>query len=150
MADSFHSLNYHFIWSTKGRVPWITQDIEERVWQYISGIALKKRMTPLCIGGYEDHIHALVRLPANMDVSKAIQLLKGTSSKWIHESLPALRGFEWQDGYGAFTVAKSGIPAAFKYIKNQRRHHAKKSFQDEFRAFLVKHEIEFDEEYLWG
>ncbi len=126
MAGSFHNLNYHFIWSTKGRVPWLTRDIEARVWEYIAGIAHQKKMTPLCIGGFDDHVHVLVRLPATLEPSKAIQLLKGPSSKWIHETFPALRDFQWQDGYGAFTVAQSGVPAVFAYIKGQREHHRKK------------------------
>ncbi len=149
MADTFHNLNFHFIWSTKGRQPWITADIETRLWEYLAGIAHQKHMTPLCIGGYDDHIHALVRLPANLDVSKAVQLLKGPSSKWIHETFPQLRAFAWQDGYGAFTVSKSIIPEVFAYIKNQREHHGRKTYQEEFLGFLQKHEIEYKEEYLW-
>ena len=114
----------------------------------MAGIALQKGMKPLSIGGHDDHIHALVSLPPRLDVNRAIQYLKGPSSKWIHETIPTMRGFKWQDGYGAFTVAKSGIPAVFRYIKNQRRHHRKKTFQDEFVDFLRKHEIDYDEKYL--
>lgn len=150
MADTFHNLNFHLIWSTKNRRPWITADIETRVWEYLAGVAHQKRMTPLCIGGFDDHIHALLRLPPNLDVSKAAQLLKGSSSKWIHETFPALRDFAWQDGYGVFTVSKSAIPDVFAYIKNQREHHAAKTFQEEFLEFLKKNELKYREEYLWG
>ena len=149
MADTFHNLNFHFIWSTKNRQQWITADIETRIWEYLAGIAHQKRMMPLCIGGYDDHIHALVRLPPGLDVSKAVQLLKGPSSKWIHETFTQMRAFAWQDGFGAFTVSKSIIPDVFTYIKNQREHHATKTYQEEFLGFLHRHEIEYKEEYLW-
>jgi putative transposase len=149
MASTHHNLNVHAIWSTKGRVPWITQDVEQRIWEYIGGIARQKRVTPICVGGCDDHIHVLLRLPANLDTSKAIQLIKGSSSKWIHEVFPHLRAFRWQDGFGAFSVSQSGIPAVFKYIKNQRAHHHKKTFQEEYVEFLVKNEIDFDEDHLW-
>jgi putative transposase len=91
----------------------------------------------------------LLRLPANLDVSKAIQLLKGPSSKWIHETFPTLRAFRWQDGFGAFAVAQSGIPAVFNYIKSQRAHHRRMTFKEEFVEFLVKNEIDFDGDHLW-
>jgi putative transposase len=129
MADSFHSLNYHFIWSTKGRRPLLTSDIETRVWEYIAGLARSKRMLPICIGGHRDHVHALVRVPPNLDVSKAIQLLKGPSSKWMSDTFPGLRDFQWQDGYGAFTVSRSGIGGVIEYIKGQAEHHRVKSFR---------------------
>ena len=77
-------------------------------------------------------------------------MLKGGSSKWIHETIPALAGFEWQDGYGAFTVSKSQLPEVIEYAANQREHHRVRSFQEEYRALLEKHGIDYDERYLWG
>ena len=151
MADSFNCLNYHFIWSTKNRHPWLSEDLQPRLWEYLAGIALSKKMRPLCIGGYSDHAHVLVRLPANLDVSKAVQLLKGPSSKWLHETFQKdMHEFEWQDGYGAFTVSQSQIPDVFDYIKNQKEHHRVKTFQEEFVAFLDRHEIEWNPQYVWG
>jgi len=107
-------------------------------------------MVPLCVGGYLDHVHVLLRLPPNVDVSKAVQLLKGPSSKWIHETFPELKAFEWQDGYGAFTVSKSQTASVFEYIKAQRAHHRVKTFQEEYTEFLTRHEIEWKPEYVWG
>ncbi len=149
MANTYTALNYHLIFSTKNREPWIRQDIEQRAWEYLGGIARKNGMTALCVGGIEDHIHILVRMPPVLSVSKALQLLKGASSHWIHEAFPELSGFAWQDGYGAFTVSQSALAETMKYIQNQRQHHQSRSFKEEYLAFLRKYEVEFDERYLW-
>lgn len=106
MANTYCSLHYHIIFSTKNREKHISQKIEERVWAYIGGVARAHKMTALQIGGVEDHIHALVTAPATLSPSEIAQFLKGDSSKWIHEEFPALRHFAWQDGYGGFTVSK--------------------------------------------
>lgn len=99
------------------------------------------------IGGVKDHIHMLVRIPATLSVSKAVQTLKTGSSKWMHETFPDMRAFAWQDGYGGFTVGKSQIPDTLDYIAGQREHHRVKSFREEYLAFLRKHEIDFEERY---
>jgi REP element-mobilizing transposase RayT len=107
-------------------------------------------MTALQVGGIEDHIHALVMAPATLPPSQIAQYLKGDSSKWIHQEFPELRGFAWQDGYGAFTVSKSNLPDVIRYIESQRDHHQQKTFQDEYLDFLNKHGIDYDERYVWG
>jgi putative transposase len=150
MANTYTCLLYHIIFSTKNRQRWISPDIEERLWSYLGGIAEKNGMTPLKNGGIEDHVHIVVGLPPTMAPSKAVQLLKGGSSLWIHETFPELADFAWQDGYGAFTVSKSQLPDLIEYVKNQREHHRTRTFQEEYRAFLEKHGIEYDERYLWG
>ncbi|MGO8835790.1 MAG: IS200/IS605 family transposase [Limisphaerales bacterium] len=149
MANTFTSLHYHVIFSTKHREPWIAHDIEERVWKFLGGIARENGMKALLIGGMPDHVHLALALPPAQSVSKALQLLKGGSSKWIKDTLPQMRGFAWQDGYGAFTVSKSNLPEVTTYIQNQREHHRIKTFQEEFLAFLVRHGVEYDERYLW-
>jgi REP element-mobilizing transposase RayT len=150
MANTYTSLHYHVIFSTKNREPWLVRDIEQRVWAYIGGVARAHKMTALQVGGIEDHIHALVTAPATLAPSQIAQFLKGDSSKWMHDEFPALRNFGWQDGYGAFTVSRSNLPEAVRYIQNQREHHRKKTFQEEYLEFLQKHGIEYDERYLWG
>ncbi len=150
MANTYSSLCYHIIFSTKNRVDYIKPEIENRVWAYIGGIARKHKMTALQIGGVEDHIHALVIAPPAYSPSQIVQYLKGDSSKWIHEEFPTLQGFAWQDGYAAFTVSKSNIPDVIDYIKNQREHHRTKSFQEEYLGFLRKYGIDYDERYVWG
>jgi putative transposase len=150
MANTYSSLHYHVIFSTKNREPWLLPNIEQRVWRFIGGIARKHRMTALQVGGVEDHIHALVTAPPTIAPSQIAQFLKGDSSKWIHEEFSTLRNFGWQDGYGAFTVSKSNIPNVIKYIQNQREHHRNKTFQEEYLEFLRENGIEYDERYLWG
>lgn len=149
MANTYTSLHYHVVFSTKRREPLIALSMEQRVWSYLGGIAHNNEMKPLCIGGIEDHVHMLLGLPPTLAVSKAVQLIKGGSSKWIHDTVPELRGFAWQDGYGGFTVGKSQIPDTIAYIQGQREHHRTRTFQEEYLAFLRKHEIEFDERYVF-
>jgi REP element-mobilizing transposase RayT len=150
MANTYTSLFYHVVFSTKNRVPHIHPDIEQRVWAYIGGVARKHKMTALQVGGVEDHVHALVMAPPTIAPSQIAQFLKGDSSKWAREEFPQLRGFGWQDGYGAFTVSKSALEEVAQYIREQRRHHEKRTFQSEFIALLEKHGVEYDERYLWG
>ena len=107
MANTYTSLHYHVVFSTKNRLRLIPQEIEARVWAYIGGIARKHRMTALQVGGVEDHIRALVTGPATHAPSQIAQFLKGESSMWIHGEFPKLRDLSWQDGYAAFTVSKS-------------------------------------------
>ncbi|HWN93389.1 MAG TPA: IS200/IS605 family transposase [Methylomirabilota bacterium] len=149
MANTFTSLHYHVVFSTKNRESWIQQDIEQRVWSYLGGIARENDMKPLMIGGVENHIHLLLGMPPTVTVSKAVQLIKGGSSIWMKETLPGLERFGWQDGYAAFTVSKSLVPDVDAYIRSQREHHRIKTFEEEYRAFLVKHEIPFEERYLF-
>jgi putative transposase len=150
MANTYTSLHYHLIFSTKKRVRWLSSEIEQRVWQYLGGIARKHKMTALQIGGTADHIHALVLAPALSSPSQIAQFLKGDSSKWIHDEFQGLRKFGWQDGYSAFTVSKSNLPEVVHYIQNQREHHRIKTFQEEYVEFLQQHGIQYDEDYLWG
>jgi putative transposase len=149
MANTYTSLHYHIVFSTKRRERLIAAAIEQRLWSYLGGISHNNDMKSLCIGGIEDHVHMLLGLPPTLAVSKAVQLIKGGSSKWIHDTVPGLRGFAWQDGYGAFTVGKSQIPDTVTYIQGQREHHRTRTFQEEYLAFLRKHEIEFDERYVF-
>ncbi len=106
-------------------------------------------MKALSIGGVEDHVHILLSLPATMPVAKAMQLIKGGSSKWVHETFPDQRLFAWQTKYGAFSVSVSQVEKTITYIQNQPEHHQKLSFQEEFVALLKKHNIDYDERYLW-
>ena len=107
-------------------------------------------MTALQVGGVEDHIHSLIMAPPTLSPSQIAPFLTGESSKWIHEEFPARKQFGWQDGYGAFTVSKSNVPDVISYIRNQREHHRKRTFQEEYLEFLIKNGIEYDERYLWG
>jgi len=101
-------------------------------------------MKALSIGGVEDHVHALVSIPSTLSTAKAVQLLKGNSSKWIHQTFSNQRLFEWQEGYGAFSIAVSGIEDTIRYIQSQKEHHQTHSFKDELTTFLDKHGIEYE------
>lgn len=149
MANTYTSLHYHIVFSTKRREPYIAQNIQDRVWAYIGGIARENNMTALAVGGMNDHAHVLLWTRPTQTVSKAVQLLKGGSSLWIHQTFPALKGFAWQDGYGAFAVCRAHTEVVVEYIRNQKEHHRKKTFQEEYLAFLKEYGIEYDERYLW-
>src|SRR5258706_1738002 len=128
MSHSYVSNLMHCTFSTKDRYPAIGSELESRLWPYLGGIARENRMTALAIGGTSDHVHALLSLPGMMSFAKAVQLVKGGSSKWIHDNF-LNKKFEWQEGYGAFSVSASQVPKTIAYINNQQEHHRKKNFQ---------------------
>jgi REP element-mobilizing transposase RayT len=140
---SFTNCLLHCVWATKERRPLITSDLQPRLWPYLGGIARENKMKALAIGGVADHVHALISLPATLSIAKAIQLLKGNSSKWIHETFPTSREFEWQEGYGVFSIGISGVADTTHYIHNQPEHHRNRSFSEELVVFLNKHGMEY-------
>lgn len=149
MAHSFISQLMHCVFSTKERRPMITPELQPRLFQYIGGIAKVNKIKLLSAGGVDDHIHLLISMPSTISVSKAMQLIKGGSSKWIHEKFPNMNSFAWQEGYGAFSIGVGDIERTTNYINNQAEHHGKMDFKTEFLAFLNKHEIEYDERYIF-
>ena len=106
-------------------------------------------MKAIEIGGMPDHVHVLLSLPSTLSIAKALQLIKGGSSKWVHDTFPEHRLFGWQVKYGAFSVSVSQLDKIIEYIRNQEAHHQKMTFQDEFLALLKKHQVAYDERYLW-
>ena len=138
-------LHYHIVFSTKDRMPLIRDPA--RVHAYLGGVLKHLEATPLDIGGVKDHVHLLVGLKATHRLSDVLRTIKGESSRWIHEELGE-RKFGWQDGYAAFTVSRSLLDTVRRYVQNQEKHHRKRSFIDEYRELLAKHEIEFDERYF--
>ncbi len=149
MANTYVCLNIHCVFSTKNREPVIDQQIKDRLWAFLGGIAKRNKMKAICIGGTNNHVHALLSVPATISVAKAVQLLKGGSSKWVHEEFPHQSKFSWQEGYGAFSVSVSQLNEIIAYIHNQEEHHQKRTFKEEYLAFLEKHGIECDKRYLW-
>lgn len=155
MAHSYVSSNYHCVWSTADRYPFICPDLRDRLWPYLGGIARENRMIARCIGGRPDHVHILLSTPATMAVAKAVQLLKGGSSKWIRDNArawgqPMCQKFEWQEGYGAFSTSASLCPGVVSYIQGQESHHHVRTFEQEYVALLEKHGIEYDSRYVFG
>jgi len=140
---SFVSCLIHCTFATKERLPLITPDLQQRLWPYLGGIARENKMKALIVGGVADHAHALLSIPSMISVAKSMQLLKGNSSKWIHDTFPEHRYFEWQEGYGAFSIGISGVEDTMKYIQGQAEHHRRMTFTEELEVFLKKHGIEY-------
>jgi putative transposase len=148
MSGSFTNLNFHFVFSTKERRRILPAALRTALFPYFAGILTNLQGHLIEAGGVEDHVHLLARMHQVTSVADCLRTLKANSSRWIRETHdPGWLG--WQDGYGAFTVSKSAVADVRNYIRNQEQHHAQTSFQDEFRALLTRHEIEFDEKYIW-
>ena len=142
MSHTYVSDLVHCVFSTKNRCNLITAEIQSDLWSFIGGIARKNGFKALMVGGTENHVHILLSLPATMPLAKAMQLIKGASSHWMNET--HAKDFAWQEGYGAFTVGISQMPDTISYIQTQPEHHRKRSFEEEFVAFLKKHGVEYD------
>jgi len=127
----------------------ITPEIENELFRYIHGIVENNKSKLIIAGGMPNHIHLLISLPKKIDVPELIGDIKRDSSSWIKKQGTEFRNFYWQKGYGAFSIGQSQVPIVTRYIKNQKEHHKKRVFEDEFRALLKKYEIEYDERYLW-
>jgi REP element-mobilizing transposase RayT len=149
MAHTFTNLLIHAVFSTSGRGPLLDDTIRPDVHAYIGGILREMRAVPIAIGGTNDHVHLLTRLPANLAVADCMRVVKTNSSRWLKERWPQRRLFAWQGGYGAFSVSESRRSAVIRYIESQAEHHRRISFQDEFLKLLRSHNVEFDERYVW-
>jgi REP element-mobilizing transposase RayT len=150
MGHTYSTVLLHCVFSTKNRLPVIEPEWRPRLHAYIGGIPRENGACALAVGSVADHVHVLLSIPPVLSVAKALQLIKGGSSLWVHQTFPAVKDFAWQEGYGAFSIGISQVEATIAYIANQEEHHPRKTFQDEFRAFLKKHGIEYDERYVWG
>lgn len=148
MPSTHLSLHYHIVFSTKDRHPFIADEWRDRLHGYLGGLIRHAEGIPEAIGGIADHVHLLAGLRATHSLATFVQDVKQTSSKWIHETVGA-KDFAWQQGYGAFTVSVSNCDAVKEYIAKQPEHHRKRTFQEEYLAFLKKHGVEYDERYLW-
>ena len=149
MSHTYTSQLCHCVFSTKGRRRIITPELSSRLWPYLGGIAREHKMSALGIGGVENHVHLLLSLPPTLAIAKAIQLIKGGSSKWVHDQFPGHQTFAWQEGYGAFSIGVGNIDRTLAYIAHQAEHHRRTDFKDELVSFLKRHRIEYDERYIW-
>jgi REP element-mobilizing transposase RayT len=137
------------VFSTKERRPLITPELQQRLFQYIGGIANTHKIKLLAAGGVADNVHLLLSLAKTMDIAKAIQLIKGGSSKWIHDTFTEHRMFEWQKGYGAFSIGVSEKKRTIDYINSRPEHHQQRDFKTEFIRFLDRNEVEYDLQYVF-
>ena len=148
MGRTFISNRVHIVFSTRHRKDLISEPNQCLLWAYMAGIGNNLRAQVFKIGGTSNHVHGLIALPATMSLAAAVQKIKGNSSKWMHEN--GVNDFEWQEGYGAFSVSASNFDAVVHYIENQAEHHAKHTFEDEFRSLLIRYGVPFHEQYMFG
>ncbi len=146
MAHTFSRNHVHVVFSTKDRRKTILKERQPRLWAYLAGICKRRDMIALAVGGTENHVHSLLHLPPKLALAKALLLLKANSSKWMNEHG---QEFAWQEGYGAFSVSASNLDQVVRYIQNQEAHHRKTNFEEEFRALLRKHGVEYDRRYVF-
>ncbi len=150
MAQTLVSLLVHIVFSTRNREDFITPDIEPQLYAYLGGIAKNHGARLLAAGGTANHVHLLLSQSKNLALSDLMEDLKKSSSVWIKTQGDEFARFLWQEGYGAFSIGESQVPAVKAYLARQKEHHQKKSFQAEFVAFLEKYGIEYNEKYLWN
>lgn len=141
MGHKYPNVLVHIVFSTKNREFLIPPELQLKLHAYISGIGKNKQIPVIAVGGTGNHVHALISLPSDTSIAKAVQLLKANSSRWLGEHRFA---FRWQEGYGAFSVSASSRDAVIAYIANRPTHHARRSFDDEFASMLRKAGVPFD------
>ncbi len=146
---SFTSLNYHIIFGTRYRKPTISDSVADELYRYCASVLNTNNGIGIQINGTTDHVHILCSIAANTSVADIVRLVKSNSSKWMNEQRGRTSRFQWQTGYAAFTVSYSNIDVVRRYVQNQQEHHAKRSFRDEYIAFLKKHNVQFDMKYLF-
>jgi REP element-mobilizing transposase RayT len=149
MGQSIVKNYIHIAFSTKNRQPLIRSCYEDDLHSYLGGICNNLECSPIKIGGFNDHVHILCVLSKKIALIKLLEDVKSHSSKWMKTKDDSLKNFYWQDGYGAFSVNPTEVETVVAYISNQHEHHKKRTFQDEYRAFLKKYNVDFDERYIW-
>lgn len=149
MGQSLVQNYLHIVFSTKYRQPLITESVESELYSYIASTCNSLESCALQVGGYRDHVHILCQLSKKIALMKLLEQVKVHSSKWMKTKGEVFNNFYWQDGYGAFYVSASAVETVKKYIENQKQHHERRTFQDEFRASLKTHQMEYDERYVW-
>ena len=147
MSHTYSQNVVHVVFSTKERRNTIPAEFRPKLWAYIAGICKKHAIFVHAIGGIEDHVHLLMQIPPSLALAKTVAAIKANSARWANQSANKV---EWQEGYGAFSVSASNIPAVVRYIQNQDAHHRRMSFADEFRALLKKHGVEYDPRFVLG
>lgn len=150
MGSTLTNLLFHIVFSTKNRKPLIKPEFQDELYKYIGGIIKGEGGILLAMGGMPDHVHILLKLKPIHSMSQMMMKIKGNSSKWMNKQRKISTGFSWQDGYGGFSVSESQIDAVKRYINHQEDHHQKISFKEELTIILKRHQISYDENYLWN
>ncbi|CAG4990055.1 hypothetical protein DYBT9275_00440 [Dyadobacter sp. CECT 9275] len=149
MSQSLSKVCTHIVFSTKYRQPLIDEKIENELWSYMAAVCKEWGCLPIKIGGYLDHIHILCVLSRKITIMKLLEEVKRSSSKWIKSKGIKYQEFYWQNGYGIFSVNPYQLEVVVQYIANQKEHHQKKTFQAEYRGFLKRYNVEYDERFVW-
>jgi REP element-mobilizing transposase RayT len=149
MPQSLCSVLVHLIFSTKHRQPLITAELEQELYPYMATVLRECDSPALIINGTVDHVHILLSLARTQTIADVVEEVKKRSSKWAKSKGNEFAEFQWQAGYGAFSIGESMVEAVRRYISKQKEHHRRQSYQDEFREFLAKYRIEYDERYVW-
>ena len=150
MAQSLSRIWIHLIFSTKDRLPFLSeQQIRRDMHAYLATVLRRHDCETVIVDGHHDHVHALFALSRKWAISTVVKEIKRTSSSWIKDISPTHRKFHWQNGYGAFSVSQSHLERVSCYINDQERHHKRITFEDEYRNFLRKYQIKYDERYVW-
>ncbi|MBT6936179.1 MAG: IS200/IS605 family transposase [Candidatus Marinimicrobia bacterium] len=149
MPQSLSYILIHLVFTTKNRYPCLDDLIRPKLYAYLSTVARDMGCECYRVGGMADHVHLAIRLSRTLTSAKLVEKLKTASNKWLKTQTDELKNFEWQNGYGVFSVGPSDLDALTHYIDNQEEHHQTLTFQDEYRSFLKKYGVEFDERYVW-
>ena len=148
MPQSLANLLAHLIFSTKNREPLLAdKDLRQRAHAYLAAVLKDLQCSALVVGGVADHVHILCQLAKTQSISGVMEHLKASSSKWLKTQ--GIRSFSWQRGYGAFSVSQSHVASVISYIEKQEEHHRTITFEEEFRLFLKRYRVAFDERYVW-
>lgn len=148
MPGTYSQILLHIVFATKGREAWITDEVAERLYAYMGGIVRAEGGALLAIGGVEDHVHMYVRWRPDGSVSNLMRTVKARSSRWVHQTLPGMETFAWQEGYSVFSVSKSQEAAVKRYIAGQREHHVNEDYKSEVLRLLRAHGVEFEERFV--
>ena len=149
MSQSLANVLIHVIFSTKNRAKFIEEQVEEELFAYLATACRSMGCPALKVGGADDHVHILCSLARTTAIADLLSEIKADSSKWMKTKGAQLEEFTWQGGYGAFSIGRSQVETVKRYIERQRAHHRRRTFKDEFREFLRRYEIEYDERYMW-
>lgn len=149
MAQSLASVLIHLVFSTKDREPFIKPAIENELHKYMAKIFRELKSPSLAIDGTPDHLHILLSLSRIIAIADIVEEIKTSTSKWMKTNGPEFKNFHWQRGYGAFSIGQSNVEALKRYIRGQKKHHQRRTFQDEYRNFLKVYQVPYDERYVW-
>lgn len=149
MSQSLANIYVHLIFSTKERFPFLSPEVRPDLHAYMATVLANLNSPAVLINSVEDHVHILFNMGRTITLAQVVEDVKKSSSKWIKTQAANLANFAWQAGYGGFSVSESNVPKVANYIQNQEEHHRVKTFQEEYREFLNKHKIKFDEKYVW-